>query len=547
MSILAPREFARHYQTVRQVRHMIASSATDNGYVNLAAERVIVVGAGIGGLSCAIDLARSGLAVAVVERAAACGGKMREIMVDGRAIDAGPTVFTLRWVFDELFADAGADLDAALTLHPLDTLAHHVWPDEARLDLFADRERSAEAIGAFAGKTEAAGYRAFHAEAKKVFESLKPTFLTAQRTGPVGLAGRFGLGGAMDLFKLRPFDTLWRALGDHFQNPRLRQLFGRYATYCGSSPFQAPATLMLVAHVEQAGVWRVEGGMARLASALETLARGLGVNFRLSSEVATITIQNGRAAGVQLAGGEEIAADAVVVNADPAALSSGALGLGVARRAPPAAPRSLSAVTWGLVAQAPTADLAHHNVLFSDDYPAEFDDIFRKGRLPLSPTIYVCAQDRHETPGSPSGPEPLAECFLVLINAPARGDQAPLSSEEMTSCQSEVFGRLRRMGLEVGDTTPLGLTTPATFNALFPATGGALYGQATHGWKAAFDRPGARTRLPGLYLAGGGTHPGAGVPMAALSGRLAARCLMADRASMFPWRRGAMLGGMSTP
>jgi 1-hydroxycarotenoid 3,4-desaturase len=510
----------------------------------LGLERVIVVGAGIGGLCSAIDLARNGYAVTVVERAAACGGKMREVVVGGQAIDAGPTVFTLRWVFDELFADAGADLDAAVTLRPLETLAHHIWPDDATLDLHADRDRSADAIGAFAGKAEAAGYRAFHAEAKSVFESLKNTFLTAERTGPVGLAGRFGLGGAADLFRLRPFDTLWRALGDHFQNPRLRQLFGRYATYCGSSPFQAPATLMLVAHVEQAGVWRVEGGMARLAGALEALAKSVGVSFRLSTQVAAIKIHNGRAVGIQLADGEEIVSEAVVVNADPAALASGALGIGAARGAPRPAARSLSAVTWGIVAEAPGAAFAHHNVLFSDDYPAEFDDIFHKGRLPGSPTIYVCAQDRHASPlGSRQG----SERFLALINAPARGDQPAPPPEEMMLCQSEVFGRLRRLGLEIGEATPTLMTTPETFNALFPATGGALYGQATHGWKAAFDRPGARTRLPGLYLAGGGTHPGAGVPMAALSGRLAARCLMADRASMFPWRLGAMPGGISTP
>jgi 1-hydroxycarotenoid 3,4-desaturase len=523
---------------------MIASSATDIRCENLAADQVIVIGAGIGGLCCAIDLARSGFAVTVVERAATCGGKMREIVVGGRTIDAGPTVFTLRWVFDALFADAGASLDEFLTLRPLEILARHTWADASALDLFADMERSAAAIDAFAGKGEAAGYRAFQAEAKGVFDSLKSTFLTQQKTGPIGLTGRFGLSGAAGLFRLRPYETLWRALGDHFHDPRLRQLFGRYATYCGSSPFQAPATLMLVAHVEQAGVWRVEGGMACLAKALESLARRLGVRFRLSIQVDSITVQNGRAAGVELADGEVIGADAVVVNADPAALTSGALGRGAARRAPRPAQRSLSAVTWGLVASAPAASLSHHNVLFSGNYPAEFDDIFRQARLPTSPTIYVCAQDRYEAldppPGSP-------ERFLVLINAPARGDQASPSSEEILSCQSEVFSRLRQMGLEIGPETPSVLTTPATFNALFPATGGALYGQATHGWRAAFDRPGARTRLPGLYLAGGGTHPGAGIPMAALSGRLAARCLMADRASMFPWRRGAMPGGTWTP
>jgi 1-hydroxycarotenoid 3,4-desaturase len=509
-------------------------------------ENVVVIGAGMGGLACAIDLASAGLGVTVMERAARPGGKMREVEVGGARIDSGPTVFTMRWVFDALFETAGSALERHVTLKPLDVLARHAWNEAERLDLFADIDRSADAIGAFAGAAEAAGYRTFSAEARRIFETLRDTFLTQQQVGPVGLSRNIGLANAPALLGLRPFDTLWTALGDHFRDPRLRQLFGRYATYCGSSPFAAPATLMLIAHVEQEGVWTVEGGMQRLADALEVLAHSLGVQFRYGEHVQRIDVAAGRACGVTLTTGERVDAFAVVANADSAAIAAGAFGSDVkaGARDRPVSERSLSAVTWALGARTRGFPLARHNVFFSEHYRAEFDDIFTHGRLPRAPTIYVCAEDRGDDDAEVGG----AERLLVLVNAPANGDQSNLSERELSLCETQVFDHLKRCGLDL-ERTPdaTRMTTPKDFNTLFPATGGALYGQATHGWAAAFQRPGARTRIPGLYLAGGGAHPGAGVPMAALSGRLAAAQLMRDRASTWPFRRAAIAGGTSTP
>ena len=525
---------------------MIMSKAMNLSVPRVAHENVVVIGAGMGGLACAIDLAKAGLDVTVVERAARPGGKMREVDVGGAHFDAGPTVFTMRWVFDALFDAAGSSLESHITLKPLDVLARHAWSETERLDLVADIDRSADAIGAFAGAAEAKGYRAFSAEARRIFETLRDTFLNRQTTGPLGLTYRIGLANFPAVFGLRPFDTLWSALGDHFQDLRLRQLFGRYATYCGASPFDAPATLMLIAHVEQEGVWTVEGGMQRLADALEALALSLGVRFRYGAPVDHITVAGGRAAGVVLASGERVSADAVVSNADAAAIATGAFGADVAPSLSPRmnAPRSLSAVTWAIHARTDGFPLARHNVFFSGDYRAEFDDIFRHSQLPRAPTIYVCAEDRDGDGASPSG----AERLLVLVNAPANGDQTALTEQELATCETRVFDHLNRCGLTVERTAGSGLvTTPKDFNALFPATGGALYGQATHGWAAAFRRPGSATRMPGLYLAGGGAHPGAGVPMAALSGRLAAARLMKDRASTSPFRRAAIAGGTSTP
>lgn len=490
----------------------------------MRARKAVVIGAGIAGLVAAVELAAAGLEVIVVERAAAPGGKMRQIAIGDAQIDAGPTVFTMRWVFDAVFAAAGTTLEQHLTLQPAEILARHAWDASQRLDLFADIKRSADAIGAFAGPAEARGYLAFCDRAAKIYKTLEAPFIRAQQPGSAfALARRIGLTQPSELLGMSPFATMWKGLTEHFRDPRLLQLFGRYATYCGSSPWLAPATLMLVAHVEQAGVWMVEGGMHQVARAFEALAISKGARFRYDSEVAEILIAQGRAAGLRLASGERIDADTIVFNGDAAALARGLLGQ-PARRAipPPDGLRSLSALTWTMTAKASGFPLIRHNVFFSNAYAAEFDDIFTRRRLPQNPTIYVCAQDRGDTAESRE-----TDRLLILANAPAIGDAHHFTPAEITACETRTFTLLERYGLTMSRTPETTvITSPTQWNRLFPATGGALYGLASHGSMAPFRRPGSRSRIPGLYLAGGSAHPGPGVPMAALSGRLAAAAIL---------------------
>jgi 1-hydroxycarotenoid 3,4-desaturase len=492
---------------------------------------VVVVGTGMAGLVTALLLASRGVGVTLLERSDQPGGKMREVEVGGKRLDAGPTVFTMRWVFDEIFADAGTSLEANLRIRPLEVLARHAWSEDERLDLFADVGRSADAIGDFSGADEARRFLGFCEAARGIFQTLDRPFIRASRPSPAGLVGRVGPRGLGGLLKIRPFETMWDALGNHFRDPRLRQLFGRYATYCGSSPFLSPATLMLIAHVEQVGVWTVEGGMHQTAVALAGLAEQKGARIRYNSEVAEIVTGRRGVRGVALTSGERIAADAVVVNADVAALAAGHFGEPARRAVPPQEPsrRSLSAVTWNLVAQTQGFPLLRHTVFFSRDYPDEFDAIFRRSSLPNEPTVYICAHDRHDRGEAFQGG---AERLLCLVNAPAVGDTRSFDPMEIEQCEMRAFSLLERCGLRVHkDPDATVITTPAKFHGLFPATGGALYGQASHGWRASFNRPQTRTKLPGLYLAGGSVHPGAGVPMAALSGRLAADCVLSDLTS----------------
>ncbi len=507
---------------------------------------VVVVGAGMGGLTSAMLLACQGLRVTLLERAETPGGKMRHLTVNGAAIDSGPTVFTMRWILEQIFEAAGTSLAATLNLTPLDVLARHAWNSAATLDLYADAKRSADAIGQFSGSQEAARFLGFCAEAKRVYNALEGPYIRSERPTLTSLGMGLGPRGLGVLARLGPFSTLWRALARHFHDPRLQQLYGRYATYTGSSPFAAPATLMLIAQVEMDGVWSVDGGMHAVAKALADLAIQRGAEIRYGTHCEEIIVANGRAAGVRLNNGENIHADSIIFNGDASALAQGLLGAAATKAVTPIPPsaRSLSAMTWSINAKTNGFPLSRHNVFFDDDYASEFRDIFEHNRLPRKATTYVCAQDRDAGKIINNTDR---ERLLCLVNAPAIGDERSFNAAEIEQCEQNMIRQLARCGLTIDrEAHNSQLTTPAEFNRLFPGTGGALYGMASHGWMASFKRPSSTSKIPGLYLAGGSVHPGPGVPMAAMSGQLAAVTLMDHLDSTSRSRRVVISGGMST-
>lgn len=500
--------------------------------------RAVVIGAGMGGLAAAIRLAAGGCRVTVVESADGPGGKARARPTKAGPAAMGPTVLTLKAEVDALFHLCGTTTEAEVSLLRLPRLARHWWPDSGPLDLHPDREANIEAVRAFAGPREAAGFAHFDARARALYQAFEQPVMRAPRPDLAAIA-RTTLSQPGLWPPLLPGMTLDRWLGQFFRDPRLRQLFGRYATYVGGRPAHTPAVLALVWQAEAQGVWAVTDGISALAQALARAAERLGVRFVYATLAHRIVRQSGRVSLVETDQGHH-PAEIVVFNGDPRALTDGHLGEAAQTALKPPGKPSLSAWVWSFAA-APSgpcaAGLIHHNLFFTADPSAEFGPI-GQGRMPQDPTLYVNAQDRE------LGPTPPLERFQIIMNGPANQPDQP---DEDRSCTDRTFPPLSRMGLTFSpppDTQAL--TRPQDLAQRFPGSQGGIYGASPEGVLAAFRRPVARTALPGLYLAGGGVHPGAGVPMALLSGRQAALQALQDLTSASQSARTAMPGGMST-
>jgi len=489
---------------------------------------IVVIGAGVGGLASALRLRSEGYDITVLDAHRWPGGKMRPVISVAGNVDAGPTVLTMRHVFEDLFRASGARLDDHVRLIREPYLARHFWPDGSHLDLFDDREESARAIERFAGHRAAVEFHRYAAEAQELFRIFEAPMMQSGEPSLFRLAAA-ALSAPRKVSNLLPGATLAGKLSRMFTDPRLQQLFGRYATYVGGTPYCSPALISLIWRAEEAGVWRVEGGMHRLAEAMAHRLVEMGGSLRLGTRVVRIRVDGESVTGIDVDPDTPLSADVLVYAGDPRALATGLLGKAVTRiaRITKRTPRSLSAHVWGFAARAHGRELLHHNVFFASNPYTEFTDI-TAGRIPSEPTVYVCAQDRGTDCPVPTGDER----FEIILNAAARTKPATNDIEEKETCRLVTFKTLENLGLTIVPVpTVQSLTTPTDFEALFPGSAGALYGQSPHGMMASLKRPRARTEIRGLYLAGGGTHPGAGVPMAALSGKHAAEAIVADLGS----------------
>lgn len=489
--------------------------------------QIAVVGGGLGGMSAAIHCAVRGHQVTLFERTGSLGGKAGVYESSGFQFDTGPSLLTMPDVLDELWSAAGAERRRDLDLLRLDPQCRYLFADGRTLDLRDDRAETLRAVGAHAPADEKP-FEAVLALSRRMHEDLGRTFLEAPYEGVVGLARAFS-GSPLRALRLSLFGGTLRALAERsVKDDGLRALIQRYATYAGGDPRRTPAVYGTIIHIESAGgCWYPRGGIHGLVRAIEGLLRRLDVRVELHAPVQRLhwigPVPHVTANGVSQP------FDAVVANADPVT---------VARRLlyPEDASRSgllrytkrefaLSGAVLLLGIEGEPSGLTHHNVLFPNDYAAEFADIFQRRRAPRDPTVYVCIPSLHDPERAPAG----CHTVFCMTNAPALPEGAREDEERTATiaCIKAALSRVlphleRRIRVEhfIG---------PADLRERYDAPGGSIYGLAPHGRLAPLRRPAQRVgRLPGLYFAGGGTHPGGGIPLVLRSGRFVADLIERD-------------------
>jgi phytoene desaturase len=480
--------------------------------------QVLVIGGGVGGLAAAIRLAVLGHQVTVVERNPVVGGKLAVLSDAGYTFDIGPSLMTLPAVFEELCALAGTSLDAEMDLVRLDPQFSYHWSDGSELVIQDDPAATLAAMDAFAPGS-ATQWEQYARRAERIWEVSERTFFAGPMGNPWEMLKR--MRSPLDLWAIDSLRSLHRSASSALSDPRLVQLVDRYATYSGSSPYRAPATLACITHIESRyGCWYPMGGLGALAATIEKLARRVGVDIRTSTEVIAVQTTAGRITGAELQSvdsghTESFRPDIVIANADAEHLYRDLLGDQRALRKVQRADRSSSGFVICAGVRGLTPGLTHHNLWFSEDYRTEFAQI-AAGELPDDPTIYACVSSVTDPSQAPAGNE---NWFLLINTAP---DEAG-SELDPAEATERVLTGLARRGVDLSDRIDvLHTLTPTDLAQRYRAPGGAIYGTSSNGRRAAFLRPSNTTGYPNLFLVGGSSHPGGGLPLVVMSARIVA-------------------------
>ena len=490
-------------------------------------KRVIVIGAGLGGMAVAARLAAKGASVDVFETSNEPGGKVRGYQRDGFTFDLGPSLVTLPAVLRELFTSTGAPLDEYLAITPVEPAFKYFFADGTDVTVpGADPTSVASAFGKVLGKQAQDDWLALTSRGGKIWNLTRKPVLQSP------------IDSYRDLLKLAtsakaiktiaPWQTLSGAITANIHDKRLKQVATRYATYSGSDPKQAPAALLATPYVEEAfGVWHVSGGVWKLADALYARCQELGVRFHFGSRISEISTRSGLATGISLGDGTTHKADVIVSNADARVTYDLIPNEAIAKREGAKLQKltqSFSGFSMSLALRGRTPELAHHNVLFPKNYDDEFKQLFEPNGRPVSePAIYVCSPD---DPSMRPGED--FESWFVLVNAPLHQPEVEggvnwLEAGLAESYAKTIVEQLASRGLDVRERIIWQeITTPADLQAQTGAPGGSIYGAANHGPKATFLRASNKSPIKNLYLVGGSAHPGGGVPLVLFSAAITA-------------------------
>lgn len=476
-------------------------------------DRVVVVGAGLSGLSAALHLRGAGHEVTVVERQPHPGGLAGRLDVAGHHIDTGPTVLTMPELLDEAFAAVGERREDHLELLPLHPAYRASFADGTALDVHTDGDRMEQAVRDFAGGDEARGYRDMRAWLTRLYEVERDKFIGASFDSPLDLVGP----DLLALTRLGGFGSLDRAVGKFLKDERLRRVFTFQALYAGVAPRDALAAYAVIAYMDTvAGVWFPRGGMRAVPQALADAAARAGVQFSYGVEVADLERTGSRVTAVRSADAR-FPCDAVVLATGPA--QSTRLLRGEPRRLKPLR-WSPSAVVVHLSARRVVDDLAHHTISFGEQWNGTFDEIIRRGRLMSDPSLLLTTPTLTDPALAP------ADRHLQYLLAPCPNlDVAPIRWDvEAERYAEELIAEMTARKL-VTDAEPLAVVTPDDWAREGQAAGTPFSAAHTFAQTGPFRPSNLPFRDGNVVLAGSGTTPGVGIPPVLISGRLAAQRL----------------------
>jgi phytoene desaturase len=495
--------------------------------------RVVVIGSGLGGLAAACTLAARGYAVTLCEKNPWVGGKAAVIDEQGFRFDMGPTILTIPRVLKRIWQEAGRDLASALDLVPLDPQWRSFFVDGTTLDLQANVREMQATLDAFAPGS-GAGYARFMDLSHRLHRLSDEFFFWRSVGGMrdmINVRQSLSVGFLKELIGMRPGHSVAGTVRSFVPDERAAQMLDHYTQYVGSCPEQSPAVLCGIAHMQSNdGVWYPRGGTGAVPRALANLAVDLGVEIRTKTPIRRIIIENGRARGVETAGGETIRAGAVVSNSDSVRTHRELLEgptrqrfLGRRRYEP-----ACSGVVLYLGLDRRYEQLIHHNFVFSRDPHEEFEAIYRRGEPAPAPTCYVCAPAVTE----PEVAIPGGEALYVLVHTPylrPHHDWSKMLPGYRDTIVRKLVETAGMKDLERHIVFERALT-PQDINDRYHVLDGAIYGLASHGkYLGAFKPANRSPDVEGLYMAGGSAHPGPGMPMVMMSGWIAADCVDQDR------------------
>jgi phytoene desaturase len=484
-------------------------------------DRVVVVGAGLGGLAAAIRLAVAGREVILLERQDAPGGRAGRLAQDGFAFDTGPSVLTMPNLLANLFELAGERMSDHLQLERLDPAYRAQFHDGSRLYVRGSVEAMRDEVAAVCGRAEADRFVAFAGHLRRLYDAEYDHFIDANFDSvldlvrPVAMARLVRLGG---------FRRLHRLVAGHLRDWRLIRLFTFQAMYAGMSPYQALGVYAVIAYMDSvAGVYFPAGGVHAVSRALADLAVRCGVDLRLGSSVEEVMVRSGRANGVRTAEGEVVPAGHVVLNPDLPVAYRDLLGEDLTPRRVRRLRYSPSCVVVHLGLAAPLKDAAHHNIHFARDYRASFDDLLA-GRMQRNPSWFLTVP----TQGDPSmAPDGGAVAFHLLPAPNLHGDTIDWDGRRREELAAAVR-RLEDAGYGVPDVVTSHVVTPVDWARQGMAAGTPFAASHHFGQTGPFRPRNVAPTVDGVVFTGSGTVPGVGVPMVLVSGKLAAERVLQD-------------------